>query len=76
MPAYFFTNHANISKAKESKFSQKFLSEKLIFVEKIRGGFAYGVFFRYKNQLRVKFQENLDSLADRYFMATFPGNVK
>jgi hypothetical protein len=33
--------------------------EELIFVQKIRDGFAYGVFFGYKNLLRVKFQENL-----------------
>ena len=51
---------SEILKAEESEFSQKFLFERLIFVEKIRDGFAFGVFFRYKNQLRVKFQENLD----------------
>ena len=60
MSTGFFIDHVNISKAEDSEFSQKFLSEELIFVEKIRDRFAYGVFFRYKNQLRVKFQENLD----------------
>ena len=63
MSTGFFIDHVNISKAEDSEFSQKFLSEELIFVEKIRDRFAYGVFFRYKNQLRVKFQENLHSFS-------------
>jgi len=49
-----------ILKAEESEFSQKFLSEELIFVEKLRDRYAYEAIFRYKNQFRVKFQENLD----------------
>jgi hypothetical protein len=36
------------------------LSEKLIFVEKLRDRSAYEAIFRYKNQFRVKFQENLN----------------
>jgi hypothetical protein len=38
--------------------------EKLIFVEKVSDRFTYGVFFRYKNQLRVKFQESSEFIGD------------
>ena len=45
---------------------QKILFEDTIFVEKIRDRFAYGVFFRNKNHIRVNFQKNFD--LRRYFL--------
>lgn len=38
--------------------------EDAIFVEKIRGGVASGVFFRKKNRIRVNFQKNFQLISD------------